>query len=204
MEFSRGTEIAETKNPESKGYREIKPESDMTAKEARGFWDKVFGNEKTADDMKENEVSEKDLEKVTEEYFKDVRDKSEFADTIPEKPFEVSDLKKISPEENREMQEEFQENKEKLIQQWEEKNGCSWPTYKEDVYITTKAGERVMIQKAGARYDMHHLQPLSMGGKNEVSNITPLHLDVHRDHRGIHTIGGACDRMCKMVGGMEK
>lgn len=44
MEFSRGTEIAETKNPESKGYREIKPESDMTVKEARGFWDKVFGN----------------------------------------------------------------------------------------------------------------------------------------------------------------
>jgi hypothetical protein len=202
MEFSRGTEIAETKNPESKGYREIKPESDMTVKEARGFWDKVFGNKEA--DEKNSEVFEKDLEKVTEEYFKDLRDKSEFADTIPEKSFEISDLKKISPEERAEMREEFEANKDKLIRQWEEKNDCSWPTYKEDVYITTKTGERVKIQKAGDRYDMHHLQPLSVGGKNEVSNITPLHVDVHRDHRGIHVIDGSCDRMCKMVGGMEK
>lgn len=42
MEFSRGTEIAEMKNPERNNYREIKSEGEMTGKEARGFWDKVF------------------------------------------------------------------------------------------------------------------------------------------------------------------
>lgn len=200
MEFSRGTEIAETKNPESKGYREIKPESDMTVKEARGFWDKVFGNKEA--DEKNSEVFEKDLEKVTEEYFKDVRDKSEFADTIPEKPFEISDLKKISPEERAEMREEFNSKREQLREEWEIATGREWPRYKEDVY----SANGNLIRKAGDYYDAHHVLPLEVGGKNEVSNITPLHAEVHYDKQGVHATGGPCDKMCKMAGngGMEK
>lgn len=33
---------------------------------------------------------------------------------------------------------------------------------------------------------MHHIQPLSMGGKNEVGNITPMHASEHYDKQGVH------------------
>lgn len=90
MEFSRGTEIAETKNPESKGYREIKPESDMTVKEARGFWDKVFGN-KEADETSKTVNDGENLEKG-KIYYDDNGEKYREGDELePNKKFKVND-----------------------------------------------------------------------------------------------------------------
>ena len=40
-----------------------------------------------------------------------------------------------------------------------------------------------------------------IGGKNEVSNITPMHADVHFDSRGIHKLGSAYDKIDKLLGG---
>lgn len=76
-----------------------------------------------------------------------------------------------------------------------------WPRYKEDVTIQTKNGDMVTIRPAGARYDAHHQQPLSLGGLNEASNITPMRADVHIDHRGVHSQDGAFGKLEKMAGG---
>ena len=79
--------------------------------------------------------------------------------------------------------------------------------YTQTNHVTTSLLDCIMnkeIFRKGDRFDAHHLQPLNVGGKNEVSNITPLHAEVHFEHSGVHITDGPCDRMCKMVGGMEK
>ena len=115
-------------------------------------------------------------------YSDDLSNKSEFSSTIKTPPFELSDIKMRTPEENAKMREEFDDYKADLKREWEKANGTSWPKYKEDVI--SQSGK--VIRKEGSDYDAHHIQPLSMGGKNEVSNITPLHADVHYDKQGIH------------------
>lgn len=122
------------------------------------------------------------LDRLVGNYFKDIKEKSECPDTIPDKPFEASDLKPISPRENKEMRQEFQRTKADLVKAWEQKHNMEWPTYTHDI----KDVNGNIIRKAGSRYDCHHVQPLSMGGKNEVSNITPLSADVHYDSQGVH------------------
>ena len=187
-------ETSEIKNYDNKGYTEIKPSGNMDKDDVDSFWDKVFG-EKV-------DVSVESFENVLGEYFQDLKDKSDVPNTIIEKTFDVSDFKKISPEENAKMHEEFSELKRDLKQQWAKENECPWPTYKEDIYILNKNGDRVKIREAGSDYDAHHIQPLCMGGKNDVSNITPLCADVHFDHRGVHAFGSPYDKMNQMLGGM--
>lgn len=187
-------ENSEIKNSDNKAYKEIKPDGSMAKNDVKPFWNKVFGEKA--------ENSGEKLEKTLGEYFQDLKDKSDVPDTIPDKPFDVSELRKISPEENAVMREEFAELKKDLKQQWEKENGRSWPTYNEDVYVTKKNGERVKIREAGSDYDAHHIQPLGMGGKNEVSNITPLHADIHYDHRGVHEFGSPYDKVNQMLGGI--
>lgn len=179
----------EIKNSENKGFKEIKPEGSIQKSDIKPFWNKVF------------DVFENRLERTLSEYFRDLKEKSEVPDTIPKQPFGTSELKKISPEENAMMREQFDDMKKDLKQQWEEENGRSWPTYDKDVYITKKNGELVKIREAGSDYDVHHIQPLGMGGKNEVSNITPLNADVHYDHRGVHEFGSPYDKLNQMLGG---
>ena len=60
-----------------------------------------------------------------------------------------------------------------------------------------------MIRKAGSDYDAHHIQPLGMGGKNEVRNITPLNAEVHYDKQGIHAADSPYSRLDQMLGGMD-
>lgn len=187
-------EKSEIKNSDNKGYKEIKPDGSMAKNEIKPFWNKIF------DDKVEK--SGENLEKTLGEYFQDLRDKSEVPDTLSEKPFDVSELKKISPEENAIMREQFSELRKDLKQQWEKDNGRSWPTYDKDVYITKKNGDQVKIREAGSDYDAHHIQPLGMGGKNEVSNITPLHADIHYDHRGVHELGSPYDKLNQILGGI--
>ena len=112
-------------------------------------------------------------------------------------------MRKLSPEETAPLREQFNnlDFKTELKRQWEEANGQEWPKYTEDVYITNARGEQILIRKAGSDYDAHHIHPLSMGGKNEVNNLTPLRADVHFDHRGVHEPGSPFDQLNNILGG---
>jgi hypothetical protein len=123
---------------------------------------------------------EKSLEKLVAEYYDDLKEKSEYPETIHETD---GKWEKQAPEVVAEKRQEFNENKEKLINEWEEKNGKEWPRYEEDVY--SPSGK--LIRQKGDRYDAHHIVPLSQGGKNEAGNITPLHASVHFDKQGVHS-----------------
>ena len=90
---------------------------------------------------------------------------------------------------------EFNVEKEKLIAEWEKVNGREWPVYEKDIY--NEYGE--IVKKKGWKYDAHHIQPLSMGGRNEASNITPLRYDIHNDHKGVHAPDSPYDKLEKML-----
>ena len=143
------------------------------------------------------EKMEQNLEQLLADYFEDLKNKSECPDTISEKPFHISDLEKLPPEEVAIRREEFSEAKSNLKKQWEEENGRPWPKYTEDVYSSNGK----LIRKAGSDYDAHHIQPLGMGGKNVASNITPLHAEVHYDKQGIHSPDSPYSKIDKALGG---
>jgi len=204
-EISSKTDIKEIPKPEKEEYREIKPESNMTPDEARNYWDNLFeAEEENADTQEQDETSEKDnaekdIEQTLDDYFKDLKEKSECPETIADKPFEASDLEKRTPEENAKMREEFDDKKEQLKREWEKANGRPWPKYEEDVYSSNGK----LIRKAGSDYDAHHIQPLGMGGKNEASNITPLHAGVHYDKQGVHAPESPYSKLNEKLGGSE-
>lgn len=152
-------------------------------------------SEKADDKGVASEVKGESLEDVTRDYISDLREKSECPDTISDDAIDISDLKKISPEQRALMREEFDDNKAALRKEWEIQNNREWPKYTQDVY--NKNG--VLIRKAGNYYDAHHIRPLELGGKNTASNITPLDLSKHAD---VHSSGGSCTRLVeKVVGG---
>lgn len=211
-EFTKSFETNETKVSEVEDYKEIKEDGDMSVEEADKFWDEQFGTEDTSEGAEDNsemientaETSEDDnveddIEKTLNEYFDDLKSKSECPDTIPDKPFDKSDLNKISPEENALMRDEFDDKKAQLKREWEEANGRPWPKYDHDVYSSNGK----LIRKAGSDYDAHHIQPLGMGGKNEAKNITPLNAEVHYDKQGVHAPDSPYSKLDKMLGGME-
>lgn len=195
----KNNETTETKTPETNMYKDIKPESNITPKEAKEFWEDKFSDTKVDDvDQSEN------VEELVQDYFDKIKEYSDCPETIPDKPFDAKDLKKLEATETRALREEFNNKsfKDKLISEWEQANGRDWPRYKEDVYVQSKAtGEMIKLREAGQRYDAHHIQPLSMGGKNEASNLTPLRADVHEDHRGVHAKEGVYGRIEQTVGG---
>lgn len=194
-EISGGKEIAEVRNPESENYKDIKPEGHLTVEEARSFFDNIFGQfENTEEDNPED-----GLDKVLQDYFKDLKDKSECPETIPDKTFEASDLKKRTPEENAEKREEFDDKKAQLKKEWEEANGRPWPKYDHDIY--SASGK--LIRKAGSDYDAHHILPLGMGGENVASNITPLNAEVHYDKQGVHAPDSPYSKLDQMLGGVD-
>jgi hypothetical protein len=151
------------------------------------------------ENARETDNAENNLEKTVNEYFDDLRDKSECPETILERPFETSDLEKLSPEEVAERRAEFDDKKAEMKKQWEAENGCPWPKYEHDVYSPNGK----LIRKAGSDYDAHHIQPLGMGGKNEVSNITPLHAEMHYDRQGIHSPNSPYSKMDMILGGID-
>ncbi|MCD8090763.1 MAG: hypothetical protein LUD81_09160 [Clostridiales bacterium] len=178
-----GLENIET--PESK--IEVDPE-------AKDTFEKMF-----SDDYGESpaDVQENDLKEVLNDYYDDLQNRSDCPETLPENPIEASDLEKLSPEEVAEKREEFNDIKGDLKSQWETKNGQEWPKYEEDVY----SANGKIIRQAGGDYDAHHIQPLSMGGKNEVDNITPLHANEHYDKQGIHSPDSPYSKLDTMLGG---
>lgn len=197
-EITKGAETKETNVSEVEDYKEIKEEGDMSVEEADKFWDEQFGADDTSE-ATEDDNAEDDIEKTLNEYFDDLKSKSECPDTIPDPPFDKSDLKKISPEENALMRDEFDDKKAQLKREWEEANGRPWPKYDHDVYSSNGK----LIRKAGSDYDAHHIQPLGMGGKNEAKNITPLNAEVHYDKQGVHAPDSPYSKLDKMLGGME-
>ena len=143
-------------------------------------------------------IEKKDeLDEVIDEYYNDLKNNSDCPETLPDKPFDKSQLEKISPKENAKMREEFDEKKADLKKEWERINGRPWPKYEHDVYSSNGK----LIRKAGTDYDAHHIQPLSLGGKNMASNITPLHAGVHYDRQGVHSPDSTCSKLDNMVGG---
>lgn len=198
-EMAGTKEIAE--GSENGSYKDIKPDNEETANDADDFWDDVFSEDESIDESEADEGDdvEDDLEKALDEYFQDLKDKSECPGTIEDRPFEVDDLEKQPPEKTAEMRDQFDDLKAELKKQWEEKNGKPWPKYDHDIYSSNGK----LIRKAGSDYDAHHMQPLGMGGKNEVSNITPLNAEVHYDKQGIHSPDSPYNRMDKILGGMD-
>ena len=162
--------------------------------------DKEKAKEKYDPD-KRVEVKKEKMEQVLKDYFEEMKKYSDCPETIKEEAFSESDMRTPSDKEMKQLRDEYREVKNDLIDNWEKETGKEWPRYTEDVYIKTKTGELVKIREAGARYDAHHIQPLSMGGKNEASNITPLRADVHMDHYGVHSLDGAYGKMEQIMGG---
>ena len=191
---------------EKESYKDIMPENAEIANEADSFWDDVFSDKETNEGMDnkdtENEAvdsNEDNLETALDDYFQDLKDRSECPDTIEDRPFEVDDLEKQSPEKTAEKRAEFDDMKADLKKQWEDKYNRPWPKYDHDVY----SANGKLIRKAGSDYDAHHIQPLSMGGKNEVSNITPLNAEDHYDKQGVHAPDSPYSRIEKILGGNE-
>lgn len=204
-EVSGKSEVNEVSKPEVDEYKKINPESDMSPQEAKQYWDDFFNDtSKKESELDESEADESDnkeknIEQTLDDYFKDLKEKSDCPDTIPDKPFEAPDLEKRTPEENAEMRDEFDDKKADLKREWEEANGRPWPKYEEDIYSSNGK----LIRKAGSDYDAHHIQPLGMGGKNEASNITPLHAEVHYDKQGVHAPDSPYSKLDQMLGGMD-
>lgn len=197
-EISKVFETEEKKASEVNDYKNIKSDGEMSIEDADKFWDEIFGQEETYD-ASEHDDPEENLEQTLNGYFDDLKDKSECPDTIPEKPFDVSELKKLSPEENAEMRDEFDDKRAQLKKEWEEANGRPWPKYDHDVC----SANGKLIRKEASDYDAHHIQPLGMGGKNIASNITPLNAEVHYDKQGVHSQDSPYSKLDKMLGGME-
>lgn len=179
----------------------IKPESDMNFSEAKSFWDDIFSKEMQSDDsenVKEEKI-EDNLEKNLQDYLNDIKEKSDFPETIKDIPIEKIKLDKISAEKNAEMRDQFDDMKSDLKKEWEEINGRPWPKYEEDVY----SANGKLIRRAGDDYDAHHIIPLGWGGKNEAGNITPLRAEVHYDNQGVHSSDSPYSRVDNALGGVR-
>ena len=109
----------------------------------------------------------------------------------------IEDFKEVlTPEEIRAARKEYKENREALIQEWEEQNGRPWPTYEEDVY----SDDGRLVARKGDRLEVHHICPLKLGGKNEVKNIMPLGYKEHRSaSSGIHRSGGPLSQLIGLI-----
>lgn len=180
-------------------FKNIKPEGKLSLNECYDYFDNEF--EKKFFNLKDNNETDNPdhmLEKTKNEYIDDLKANSECPETIPDNPFDCSDLKKMQPEEVAERREEFDDKKAQLKKEWEEKNGRPWSKYEHDVYSSNGK----LIRKAGSDYDAHHIQPLGMGGKNEASNITPMNAEVHYDKQGVHAPDSPYSKLDKMLGGM--
>ncbi len=155
---------------------------------------------RTPDTKIESNINiENSLEKISNEYIQDLKEYSEYPETVSEKPFDTSDLHMRTPLENAKLREEFSEIKTQLKSEWEAINGRSWPKYDHDVY--SDSGK--LIRKAGSDYDAHHIHPLGMGGKNEASNIAPLNAEVHYDKQGIHAPDSPYSKLNQILGGRD-
>ena len=166
-------------NPENSKSSEVSEANENARQEALEDIDNELSPK---DDTENDNIQETEsFNELKDDYFDDVKSKSEYPETIDDS-IKERDWRRIEPEENAQRREEFGDNKKELIKQWEADNGRSWPTYSEDVY--SQNGK--LIRRAGDKYDAHHVQPLTFDGKNESNNITPIHASSHYDKQGVH------------------
>jgi len=152
------------------------------------IWDNLLDE---ADTNGEERDKTEQVEKLIKEYHDDLKNNAEYPDTIEH---DGEPYKKLSSKEIAQKRAEFGDKKDQLIKEWEEKNGKEWPRYKEDVYINGK-----LIRKAGDRYDAHHIHPLSLGGKNESNNITPINAEKHFDKQVVHALDSPYGKLEKTL-----
>lgn len=146
-----------------------------------------------------NEDDKKELNNIISDYYEEMYSYAYFRDDLTVKSFEAEHIEFSSVRANRKKRKEFNNQKEKLREEWSKKHNQAWPTYTEDLY--SKSGK--LIRRKGQPYDMHHIQPLSLGGNNTCDNMTPFHAKDHYDKQGIHANGGAYDRLSKKVKGLN-
>jgi predicted ribonuclease toxin of YeeF-YezG toxin-antitoxin module len=92
---------------------------------------------------------------------------------------------KLSPEAQALHRRDFNANREKIIKEWEQITGQSWPTYNEPVY--SKDGK--ILRNVGDKYDAHHIIESSYGGPNKWWNMHPASFPTQHQG-GIHRSGG--------------
>ena len=146
-----------------------------------------------SDSLELTRAEKKELNGHIKDYTDDLIKYSDYPETL--KGFKIKDLQQLSKEQVKEVRKEFKDRREGLIKEWEKKYGVEWPRYAENIY--DKNG--IKIREAGQSYDAHHKIPLSVGGKNEVDNITPMRADIHYDHSGIHAKDSACSSIQRIV-----
>lgn len=199
-------EVNEVKNPSTENFKKIKPENKMSPQEVDNFWKNEFNQqaEQAKDETNNNtenisennkqDIQKNDVSELVKNYIDDLKAKSDCPDTISSDAIDTTKLEIQPTEKVAEKREEFNDNKAKLRKEWEENNGQEWPRYKEDVVNA----EGVVIRKAGNYYDIHHINPLQLGGENVVSNITPLDI---KSHMEVHSSTGSCKMMVENVKG---
>lgn len=135
--------------------------------------------------------------------IKETKNYSECPEFIDRKQYSIDNLYIRDASEVKQIKSEFTKQKDHLIKEWEIKNNAIWPTYKEDVYLETKNGDRIKIRNAGDKLDCHHIIPVKLGGNNEVSNITPISAETHMDHKGIHSMDSNVSKLISKVGEVQ-
>jgi hypothetical protein len=135
------------------------------------------------DELSESEVSVREVdavEKCATQYVEELRD-------VAVGPIqEPQDYGSWGPRESEHValqRQEFNANKQELIETWQQDSGQNWPRYEKDV---SDPNTGTPIRLKGDLYDAHHVQPLKYGGENSATNIVPVHAHDHYDHRGIH------------------
>ncbi|WP_281292956.1 HNH endonuclease [Bacillus marasmi] len=91
---------------------------------------------------------------------------------------------KMTPLETLKHRNKFNSVKNKLIKEWEENTGQTWPRYTKEIY--DKKGR--LARDIGQPYDAHHIIDNNFGGPREWWNIHPAKFpDEHQ--AGIHGKG---------------
>jgi hypothetical protein len=105
---------------------------------------------------------------------------------------------KLSQEEYKIHRDLFDQNKNKLVSQWETKTGQIWPTY--EASLLSKEGR--IIKKVGNKYDAHEIIPNEYGGPLTWYNIHPARFpDQHQ--AGIHGKGSSLNQLLKNLGSSQ-
>ena len=175
---------------ERKAEKSIEPTAEEKIKDGWNALDETANKTNMVEQKAEQPES---LEELRRQYYEDLKSNSEFPETIED---DGTSWEKLSPEEREEKEAEFDTNRWRLREEWSEMNGAEWPKYKEDVYYNDK-----LMKKEGNHYDAHHIKPLSFGGKNEASNITPIHFEKHFDKKGVHSPESPYGKMSKSLQG---
>lgn len=133
-----------------------------------------------------------DINGAFKDYIDDVKSKSEYPETVKIKADEIQ-LRDCSKE-TKEKRVEFEKMKRALIKKWEEKYGREFPREQKDV--VSEDGK--ILRKAGSRYELHHIVPLSLGGDNSLDNLTPMSYSAHKE---LHGSGSAYSKLRSAVKG---